>query len=77
MVNSLINDDRRKVSLPNSHYNNQTEIIEELKSLRAEINDMAATQESIGKANLSANRKTSEINQRFEINGIDTNTSTT
>ena len=77
LVNSLINDDRRKVSLPNSHYNNQTEIIEELKSLRAEINDMAATQESIGRANLNANRKTSEINQRFEINGIDTNTSTT
>ncbi len=38
---------------------------------------MSNRQEDIGRANLNANRKTSEINQRFEINGIDINQTST
>jgi hypothetical protein len=69
---SLVNDDRRKVSLPNSHYTNQQDMVSLLGTIKDTLREQTSNNFHQLKSINKHNSESSDILQRIEINGLDT-----
>lgn len=73
-TSTLINDNRRKVSLPSSHYNNQSSMVSELKGIKSKLKELTNNNWYQNKAIEKSSKTSAEVLQRIEINGLDTRT---